>query len=252
MFQRRLLVAGFILIALLALPRVGTAGLVDVILEMSGPRMIGISGDLRILPNGCLDSIGIGGFAPPPGQANEAKKAAEVDKCNRDGKSRNRVASALGTFMVKERDPSSSQKHYWYALSAGYYASIRKTIDGHPYDYFDVQMITFEPMLEFESRSRAVEKSQMKLQIYHGIGGGVDVLFVKGSTPTTARGVIKFRPAGVVVPYGDKWGFDIAYDLRLYPKGFIASDFHEVASPITDSNNWEFVHAFAGSVRWKF
>jgi hypothetical protein len=249
------------LIALLALPRVGTAGLVDVILEMSGPRMIGIAGDIRILPNGCVDSVGVGGFTPPPGAAAAPAAAAGADnrtkKCKEgDGKPRNRFVAALGTFGVKERemgqDESGKEYNYWYSLSAGYYFSIPKTIDGHPYKYFDVQMITFEPMVEFQSRSSNVSYSEMKLQVYHGIGGGMDVLFVEGTPPTTVRGVIKFRPAGVVVPFGKRWGFDIAYDLRLYPKGFIASDFHEVASPITESNNWEFVHAFAGSVRWKF
>jgi hypothetical protein len=242
--QRRLLMTVCVLLALFVVPREGRAGIVEVILEMSGPKMFGIAGELRILANGCLDSVGIG-IAP------EAAKANEPDKCKKpDGKMRNRFVAALETFAVKEREPD--EKGYWYSLSAGYYFSVPKTIDGHPYKYFDVQMITFEPMIEVQSRSSRVDYSEMKLQVYHGIGGGLNYLFVEGTPPNTARGLIKFRPAGVVVPFGRTWGFDVAYDLRLYPKGFTPSDFHEVTAPSSESNNWEFVHAFSGSVRWKF
>ncbi len=252
MLQRRLLLTGSVFIALLALPRAGTAGLVDVILEMSGPKMYGITGEIRILSNGCLDSGGIG-ILQEADQVSGADQVTGTDKCKRtEDKKRNRAVSALQTFAVKERDLNPSDKHYWYSLSAGYYFSVPKTINGHPYKYFDVQMITFEPMIEIESRSSSVDYSEMKLQVYHGIGGGLNYLFVEGTPPNMARGVIKFRPAGVVVPFGKRWGFDVAYDLRLYPKGFTASDFYEGAAPGSDSNNWEFVHAFSGTVRWKF
>jgi len=265
MLQRRLFLTGCVLIALLGLPRESKAGLVEVIIEMSGPKMLGITGDIRILPNGCVDTGGLGVVSQAAAGGGSDQAAGNDqnggnDKCKRvSGKQRNRAISALGAFAVKDRnlsgkDESGKEKEfwYWYELSAGYFFSVPKTIDGHPYKYFDVQMITFEPMVEFQSRSSKVEYSEMKLQVYHGIGGGMDVLFVEGTPPTTVRGVIKFRPAGVVVPLGKRWGVDVAYDLRLYPKGFIASDFYEGASPSSDSNNWEFVHAFAGSVRWKF
>ena len=265
MLQRRLLLTGSVFIALLALPRDGTAGLVDVILEMSGPKMLGITGDIRILPNGCVDTGGLGIFQPAAavGGSDEADRNDQNggdDECERvSAKQRNRLVSGLRTFAAKDRnlsgkDESKQEKkfRYWYEFSAGYYFSIPKTINGHPYKYGDVQMITFEPMIEIESRSSKVDYSDMRLQVYHGIGGGLNYLFVEGTPPNMARGVIKFRPAGVVVPFGHKWGFDVAYDLRLYPKGFTASDFYEGAPPASDSNNWEFVHAFSGTVRWKF
>jgi hypothetical protein len=216
MYQRRQWTAIFVLALVLGVPRMSTAGLWDVIIEMSGPRMFGVSGDCRLTLQGVWESC----------------KAS--------------IATARD-FLLRERSPDAKR---WLTFGAGYYFSAAKTINDHDFDYFDVNMVTFDPMFEMESRSSKVEYSKLRLQIYHGIVGATfNVLFVRGDPPTFVNGGLKFRPAGVVVPVGDNWGVDLAYDLRLYPSGFTAEDFGFPARD--DDGGFEAVHAFVVGIRWK-
>jgi|SoiMethySBSTD1v2_1073268.scaffolds.fasta_scaffold613448_2 hypothetical protein len=217
MQRSRLWMAGCVVALLLGFPRTGSAGLWDFIVEMSGPRMYGISGDCRLLLDGTWDSCKV------------------------------TVPATLQEFAVKER-PNT---RWWIAFGAGYYFSVAKTINGHDFDYFDVNMLTVEPMLEIQSRTSQVDYSNVRLQVYHGVLGlSYNLIFVKGDPPTFSNAAFKFRPVGVVVPIGRTWGFDASYNLRLYPSGFTAEDFG-VGPSSPDDGGWEVVNGFEFGIRWK-
>jgi hypothetical protein len=233
MLQRRLLLTGCILTVLLGLPREGTAGIVEVILEMSGPKMIGFSADCRLLLTG------------------------EWESCK--GSPLRAAASAFA-----EQRPSK----VWLSLAGGYYSSIDATVNQVHYSKGEVKMWTFDPMLEFESWSkpkcpeqRVADCKGLKLQIYHGVLGlSYNVLF--GDNFDTFSNVgLKIRPFGIVVPmfksvplpWTDKEaaiGADFSYDVRVYTRRFTAADFNRV--PVeSEKNGAETVNAIVLGVRVK-
>jgi hypothetical protein len=181
------------LIALLGVPREGTAGIVEVIIEMSGPKMYGFSVDCRLDFQGnwqsCKTSAPTTGVAP----------------------------------FVQERKGA-----FWLSLASGYYWSADKTVNGQDYDRFEVKMVTFDPMIEFASKSWPVGYAQLPVQLYHGlIGVSYNLLFGE-AFPTFSNVGLKLRPFGIVIPVKGRFAFDFSYDVRLYPTGFTAEDFGHV------------------------
>jgi hypothetical protein len=189
---------------LLILPRAASAGIIEIIAEMSGPQMIGYFVECRLLPSGTWDSCKF----PHP------------------------------LYM---RTPPS--RKYWISIGGGLYTSTTRDVGGVERGWFDDFMLTFEPILEFESKTTPV-------QLYHGvIGFSYNLLAGKGYSPF-ANAALKFRPIGIVIPLRENLGLDLSYDLRLYPRGFTPEDFGR--TPVTPSvSESEWVHAISIGFRRK-
>jgi hypothetical protein len=192
--------------------------LLEVILEMSGPQMLGISGDCRLR----LDPFELLSCKGSPGVT-------------------------VGQYFV---DADRPERAWWLTLGGGYYFSTNKTIRGRPFGYFDVNMLTFDPMIETASQAWDVGYSELDLHLYHGAGVSLNALFAEG-VPASYNTAIKLRPFGIVVPFSNTWGIDFSYDLRLYPNAFEAEDFGPVTTPVPPQGR-EAVHAFVFGVRKSF
>jgi hypothetical protein len=207
---------------LIVFPRTASAGLGELILEMSGPRMAGVGYECRLQFDGRWESCKISG----------------------------------GVGVVARNVPRDKM---WLSLGGNYYWSVKAKVNGVQYDWWDVQMLAFDPMLEIESKSweqcsqvgntRVCDGNKIKRQIYHGvIGMTYNVLW--GDFPTFANAGVKLRPIGIVIPVSDKIGIDLSYDLRLYPTRFTAEDFGRV--PVeAEGKGAEAVHAFVFGIRLK-
>jgi hypothetical protein len=218
---------------LVGIPREGAAGIVEVILEMSGPKMFGFSADCRLTLTG------------------------EWDSCK---------ASVPAGFRALEPFVDPRLSKVWLSFTGGFYFSADATVNGVDYGRGEVKMLIFDPMLEFESkhwRNRACPAllqgaedkcDRLRLQIYHGVVGMSYNLLFGENFPTFSNVGMKLRPFGIVVPIG-KWGradlgADFSYDLRLYPRGFTAEDFGRV--PVeAEGNGAEAVHALVFGLRIK-
>lgn len=235
MAWRRLLLTGCIFIALLGLPRDGAAGIVDVILEMSGPKMYGFTIDCRLTVTG------------------------EWDSCKGSG------ATPLAKAFV-----APPEHKVWLSLAGGYYFSADATTNGQHYDRYEVKMVAFDPMLEFESKSwstkcsknsitgKRYECGRLRLQFYHGaVGMSYNVLWGR-NIETFSNAGLKVRPFGIAVPvgsvrlFGKTWDLapDFSYDLRLYPQRFTAEDFGKTSTE-PEPNGAEVVHSLVFGLRIK-
>jgi hypothetical protein len=212
MSKHRLLLATSVVLAVLAFPRIGSAGIGELIIEMSGPRMYGILADCRFAIDGSFDSC----------------KAAAL-KVGRDGK-----AHALGFGLMK----------VWLTLGGGAYFS---TPGANGFDWGDVWMFAFDPMIEVQSFQRG------KWNVYHGVMGlSYDFFVVRGSTKNFTSAALKLRPIGVGYHVGDpkkSKEIDVEYNLRLYPNAFRPEQFGHDPS-LTPIIGGEAVHSI--SVGYRF
>jgi hypothetical protein len=117
MLQRRLLMTAFFFIALLGLPRDGRAGIVEVILEMSGPQFVGGGLECKFTLLGTLEEC----YAIVPGVSREREGAKRRVRLSLEG---------MGYF------------------------STGKNSEGTDYEFGRIWMLAFDPMLEFVSRER--------------------------------------------------------------------------------------------------
>jgi len=233
MARSRLWTAVVMCTLLLAFPRTGSAGLWDFIVEMSGPRMMGVGYECRLMFDG------------------------EWESCKVSG----------GMSVVARNVPTDK---IWLSLGGNYFWSVKAEVNGHRYGWWDVQMLAFDPILEIESKSwprcaevqgkRECDNTKIKPQIYHGIlGMSYNVLWGVGEQPAVGEAQpfstfsnigLKLRPIGVVIPVSDRVGLDFSYDLRLYPRRFTAEDFGR--TPLeAEGNGAEAVHAFVFGLRIK-
>ena len=237
MLHRRLLLATCVLVASFALPREGSAGIIDVILEMSGPKMVGFTAECRLLFTGDWESCKGSGVTGP--------------------------LKVLGSAFTEQRPP-----RVWLSLAGGYYWSVDKEVNHVHYGKGEVKMWTFDPMLEFESWSspkcqaqRAAACDGLRWQIYHGaLGVSYNILFGDNFTTFSNAG-LKMRPFGIVapvlkrvpLPWTDKTasiGADFSYDVRVYTRRFSARDFNRV--PVEpEKNGAETVNALVFGARVK-
>jgi hypothetical protein len=232
--QRHLGTAACAFAMLLIVPRAASAGIIEIIAEMSGPKMFGFSADCRLNLDGTWDS------------------------CKTPG--------SLGLKAAAEGFVGPRPSKVWLSFFGGYYFSADATVNRQDYERGEVKMFVFDPMLEFESKSWPTkckddpdtperdDCGRLRLQIYHGaIGMSYNLLFGAGF-PTFSNIGMKVRPIGIVYPIGKikNWdiGADFSYDLRLYPQRFTAEDFgHIPLEP--EGNGAEAVHAFVFGLRIK-
>jgi hypothetical protein len=111
------LMTAFFFIALLGLPRDGRAGIVEVILEMSGPQFVGGGLECKFTLLGTLEEC----YAIVPGVSREREGAKRRVRLSLEG---------MGYF------------------------STGKNSEGTDYEFGRIWMLAFDPMLEFVSRER--------------------------------------------------------------------------------------------------
>jgi hypothetical protein len=190
MSQRRFGTGVLILAALLVFPRSGSAGIAEIILEMSGPRMLGFGLECRLVFSGTQES------------------------CKR--------RSPATDLIFAENQPDAK---VWVSVSGAFYFSLGQTVNEQPYETGEVKMWSFDPMLEIESKAWRLNGKNVRLQIYHGVLGVSYNLLHGDRFPTFSNVGLRLRPAGIVIPFSETWGIDFSYNLRLYPRAFTAADF---------------------------
>src|SRR5262245_9620922 len=188
MTGQRLRMAVCLVVALLAFPRTGSAGLGEVILGMSGPQLIGILFQCRVVVDGTFE-----GCYEPSG----------MKIAGRGGQSRFRLTLEGGP----------------------YFSTGRNGAEGQDYQFFKIGMLAFDPMLEYESWRSPREN---RFSVYHGVlGVSYNLLFGSGFDSFT-NVALKLRPIGVMFPVGKSWRVEAEYNLRLYPNAFSADEFGKV------------------------
>jgi len=131
-----------LLIALVGVPRPSEAGLLEIIWEMSGPTMLGISyGCMIRLPSGSLDQCRVGG--------NPVAQARTAD-----------ASHGKGVFL---------------ALGASLLGSTGKDSRTQGYDWGEIWMLAAEPGIAF----RSFDNADCAIQVHHGIGISWDLMFGK-------------------------------------------------------------------------
>lgn len=195
---------------LLGVPRIASAGIGDLIWGLSGPQLIGAV-------SGC-----------------DFVLTATQPVCRVIGK---RVSG------TDTNDPSvfsaGGARQIWLTLDGAFYVSTGKDSEGVDYQAFHDYMVAFEPLLQVQSFQ------WKRATFYHGvIGITYDILFGDGFDAFDNVG-IKIRPVGVAVGR-----FDFAYNLRIYPRGFTASDFGKQVAAAPPRPDAETVHGFSVGWRW--
>jgi hypothetical protein len=189
MMGQRGVAAAIALVALLAFPRTGSAGLLDFIWEMSGPQMIG------------------GGFA-----CRWAADETLPQQCR------------VGGLRIEPLFTDQGEEPWLFLSMAGgwYFSTGKDSRDATgarvEYDFFENHMLTFEPTVEVLSRRFTPD-----LKMYQGLGGlTLNYLFGVDHKPFWKAG-IKLTP--ILIEY-KRWSFSA--NVRLYPDGFTLDQFKPV------------------------
>lgn len=218
MTTARRVILGVSALLLLGVPRSASAGFGDVIWGLSGPRLYGIV-------SGC-DFIWT---APKPDTPRPAPRCRVLD---------------VGLTKTEDGNPmvaitNGGQGKMWLTLDGIFYFSTGNNSDGVEYKAFNYYMVAFEPLLQVQSVGWGSGA------LYHGvIGISYDWLFGKGFDSFDNFGV-KVRPIGVLLGRH----LNLEYNVRIYPRGFTASDFGLV-DPKAKPRDSEIVHGFSFGWRW--
>ena len=157
--KRRLWIGVCVFAALLAFPRTGSAGIGEVILELSGPTMIGAGVECKFFITGDLDQCYV----------------------------------AVG-LKAKGSPPASIQgSRIRLSLETGAYLSTGNNNNGVDYEFGRIWMLGFDPMLEFISFDCG------GLSTYHGVMGLTYNLFLGPDFDKFSNVGFKLRPIGVRV-----------------------------------------------------
>lgn len=179
-------------VVMLALPSVAQAGIGEFIWEMSGPQFVGGGLECKFTLAGDLEQC----YAV----AGLRKKGAATPKVR-------------------------------LSLEGTAYVSTGKNSEGTDYEFAQVWMFAFDPMLEYVSRDRD------SLKIYHGFMGVSYNLFVGKGFDPFPNVALKLRPIGVRVK-----AVAVEYNIRLYPNRFTPDEFGEDPLPTTNGRA-EAVHS---------
>ena len=171
------------LVGILLVPRPAHAGFWDIIWEMSGPQMIGF----RLLE-----------FELPL-------------KSTSGGASDPRVFIGPLSLPGGARAGLASETWLWLVTEAYAYQSTRRKAD--ELNLGPVSMISVDPMLAFGRHFNN------RVRVHSGVGFSFNHLFGRDIHPLTNTG-IKIRPIGVDHRFGSGWTLGVAYNLRVYPRGF--------------------------------
>lgn len=194
--MRRLRVgtAGLAMVMILMVPRAASAGmgeLVDYIIGLTGPQMIGI-------PIACQLNL----------------ETSET-------------ACYLSHLRIPPQDAGADDRYwqnrrFWASIGGAVYFSTGKNSEMREFEAFRVGMLGFEPMLNY----RTVASESRNFAVEHGAGPSLLYLFGKGFD-SFVKGGIKVRPLAVTwTNIGRRQlDFGVAYNLRIFPKAFTSEDF---------------------------
>ena len=209
-------IAGVVLLTLLAFPSVGRASIIDIIIKMSGPQMIGF-------PIHCEYNLNY----------KEGQKDAET------GKDLTKTECRWVDYRFSGNLPRRSYRRWWLSLDTTPFVSTGKNSgpnDANEYRAFENYMVAFEPLVEVRSGTTG------DWSFHHGlVGVSYDVLF--GSNfGTFDKFGFRFRPVGVT--YRKKVNF--ALTIRWYPNGFTADEFGALKPRLENVNRAnEFLYGFS-------
>jgi hypothetical protein len=183
------------LVVLLGMARPSSAGLIDFIMEFSGPSMLGL------LPLHCrIDST------------------SDTPECR------------LSEWRMSGTTPD---RNWWLQLEGGYYGSTRLHTS-HSYGAFEVNMLSFDPVIESEWRPFGDG-----IRLHHGIGLSYNFFFGDDFKRFDRLGT-KIRWISVDIGW-----VNVAYNMRIYPNQFTSGDFGKLPPDTsTDPAKKEIVHGF--------
>jgi hypothetical protein len=214
MRRLRLIAAGFVLAIVLVTPPAASAGgmgdLVDIIIGLTGPQMIGV-------PIACQVNI-------------QSKETACYIAGSRIASRDRRLADE--EFWIARR--------LWVSLGGGAYISTGKNSDMREFEFGRVRMLTLEPTFNV----RSVENTDSTFAIEHGAGLSYFFLFGSGFKRFDNVG-LKTTPVALTWRniFETQKDFGVAYNLRIFPDPFTAQQFG--ADPATNTHRGrEIVHGF--------
>ena len=159
-----------------------------------------------------------------------------------------------------EDDRFWRRRDYWVSFGGGVYTSTGKDSEMRGFEAYDVWMLALEPMSNIRSigrlpeergaREQAINSTSPKFTMEHGVGPSLLFLFGNGINGNDfeafANGAIKVKPVALT------WrnltpgvlGLGVAYNLRIFPKAFTATDFG--GDPATNEHEGrEYAHGFS-------
>jgi hypothetical protein len=208
-------VVGSLLISLLAVPSVSTAGLMDYVHALSGPRIIGV------IPVHCKLYFREGG--------SQCKVLDDVWKGKR-------------VLLALEPRPFSNGELRVALETIGYFSTGNEA-EGQEYGAFKVQMVSFDPIVEIGSIS------YKRVSLYHGVGASLNWLFVNDDVTNFGNKGYKIRLVGVTFPLPRLPELDVNVNLRIYPDGFGRDQFG-FGLPVSGDRPSERVWGFSWGFAW--
>jgi hypothetical protein len=199
----------------LAAPNAAHAGMgevIDAIIGLTGPQMIGVPIDCEVNLQTRARACFIAGFAPrglPPNYAED--------------------------------------RRLWVVIGGGAYTSTNKDSEMREFSWGDAHMLAFEPTVNVRSYVRP-STDDTSFAVEHGVGASALYLF--GDFDSFVKGGIKIRPVGVVWRNinGRRFNFGLAYNLRFFPNAFTPAEFGR-PGPTTHGGR-EFAHGFTLTLAW--
>jgi hypothetical protein len=180
MMLRRIVTTGVVLFALLFVPRASHAGLLEFIWELSGPQLVGSGA-------GCLYTF-------------QFKK----QEC--------RIG---GIFLLPESQKPSNPHGPFLVIGGSALFSTPKDSDTQEYDWFDANMVAFEPgVLAFSKVG-----SPTSWRLGHGAGASWGLLF-----GDNFRRFDKFA-VSIIPIEASRGNWILALKFRIYPNGFTDDEF---------------------------
>ncbi len=227
-------IAGLGFAALLVLPTIAHAGLIDWIYEMSGPQFIGYTifhCDVGV-GNGDRDpeNPSLAPVAVRNAQANRANQADQPQINQTDQTSRRNdpdtgwTVSCPNPFFF-----SIPSRPWWFSLDTTLYISTGKDSGDHMYTKFDTLMLAFDPM--YGRRKKIWTQGQDNDFFVHAGGGGTFHV-LHGKFGHFYKGGVKLQ-GGFAFQKG-QFAMDITGNIRLYPDRF--SEAQLGVGPSTDKD----------------
>jgi hypothetical protein len=188
--KRHCCTIAFAFLALLAFPRTGSAGIGEIILEMSGPQMIGFGGECKF----------------------DLARHMKLENCK------------VFPGMKVAGESGANPAKYRLATESALYFSTGVGKHGDVYDKGEVLMLGVDPIVE----ARLV--GDERLGIYVGAGATLNFILDKDDVPATVdakvfNGGFKLRPFALSLPLPRGTRLDVEVNLRFYPDEFTPADF---------------------------
>jgi hypothetical protein len=205
--------------SLLAFPSVSSAGVMDYIHAMSGPRMVGVG----------VIECEVYLYRPEP---------------NRPSRSCDSIVHAIIRLVQHEHRlpaPDFVEGDVRLTFNPAVYKSIPHSSEGTDYPG-KIGMVTAEPLFEVGVRSYG------RVLFNVGVGFSVAGLFGTGFEPFANAG-FKFRPVGLTIDLGQH-DVDIAANFRFFPVQFLPEDFGLPSEVANTNRRGEWVRGFSVGVRF--